>query len=215
MARVVVAAVVMAIAAWIASAPAAPAAPAAAPVDVPQLWHYEGDVRALGFTPDGRTLVTAGWTEEHRQWDQDVPVEVRTWDWARGVQKSSATIKPPVIACAAVSPDGTLLATGGGEFKAPGEVALWEVSTGRRVRLVGEHPAVGEHQGTPRALAFSPDGSLLATAGASLRLWKTASGALVRDFGAAKVAGLSALAFSPDGKTLACGSDMFAILCGP
>lgn len=213
MARIVVGVIVIAVAAWPAVAPAAPAA-AAAPVEAPRLWHYEGDVRSLGFSSDGRTLVSAAWPGE-RQWDQDVPVEVRTWDWASGVQKSSVTIEPRVVACAAVSPDGALVATGGGKYGEPGEVALWEVSTGRRVRLVGEHPPVGEDQGTPRALAFSPDGSLLATAGASARLWKTATGAFVRDFGPGKVAGLSALAFSPDGRTLAWGSGVFAHLCGP
>jgi WD40 repeat protein len=49
--------------------------------------------------------------------------------------------------------DGSFLASGGGD----GRIVLWDTRTGRRVQ---DFPG---HDGIVRALAFSPDGRLLAS----------------------------------------------------
>jgi WD40 repeat protein len=59
------------------------------------------------------------------------------------------------------SPDGRLLATGGGEASRSGDVHLWEAASGRLLQTWAER-----HADTVFALDFSPDGKWLASGGA-------------------------------------------------
>jgi WD40 repeat protein len=74
-------------------------------------------------------------------------------------------------------------------------VRLWDPSTGK------ERGALAGHKGEVTALAFSPDGKLLASGGDdTVRVWDPAARRAVRTFAFSAVRGV---AFSPDGKRLA------------
>ena len=105
----------------------------------------------------------------------------------------------------AFSPDGKTLATAHSYNADPGEVKLWDVSTGVHIATL---PVADKGVVT---LAFSPDGKLLAGRAHPLAgplsswqiiLWDVASRREARTF-RGHTGRISALAFSPDGKTLA------------
>lgn len=155
----------------------------------------------LAFSADGKTLAAA--SERHR---------IAVWNAATGRllhQLDGGEKELDLTVPIAFSPDGRLLASGGlGE-----SFHLWDVKTGKEQRLFTVQPPrpKGKNEASPRyglvrAVAFSPDGQLLASAANSspLRLWEAATGKEVRSFPGYRF-GSDVLAFSPDGKTLACG----------
>ena len=99
------------------------------------------------------------------------------------------------------SPDGRLLASGGG--REGGEIFVWEAYSGERVQALAEHPGVAF------AVAWSLRGEMLVSGGSDgrLRWWEIQSGECmqVRE---AHQGIVQALKVSPDGSMLAsCGDD--------
>ena len=107
--------------------------PAGHPADSPHpalklrhtLQGHTGNVFRMALSPNGRILASPSGDQT-----------VRLWDVENG--RLLLTIEhPAVVACAAWSPDGTMLVTGtGGEYT---RVYLWEATTGRRILVLGEH----------------------------------------------------------------------------
>jgi eukaryotic-like serine/threonine-protein kinase len=171
-------------------------------------------VIALAYNRDGTRLaaVVAGVIRSVQIWDlttEHDPVVIT--DWREG------------LASVTFSPDGKLLATGGGNppeiiqvpagKSVPPEsdartIRLWDPATGKEVR------ALRGHVGSIYALAFSPDGTTLATAGADrdVRIWDVATGE-PRVTLHGHSAAVFGLAFSPDGKLLASASADRTIRC--
>lgn len=102
------------------------------------------------------------------------------------------------------SPDGTLLATGGGLASRSGQLRIFKVADGQLAREV---PAA--HRDTIHGVRFSPDGQWLATASADrlVKLFRVSDGSPVRTF-EGHTHHVLGVAWSLDGKLLAsCGGD--------
>ena len=78
---------------------------------------------------------------------------------------------------------------------------LWDVAAGR------EGVTLGGHEGWVAALAFSPDGSLLATGShdQTIKLWDSSTGWELTTL-SGHTGNVYSVAFSPDGTLLASGS---------
>src|SRR5262249_1688757 len=148
-----------------------------------------GRIETLAFSPDGRTIATGG---------PDHVVNLLDAGTARlllPLRGHSAD-----VGCVAFSPGGKLLATARGDPDLNGHVKLREVATGAL------YAAFAGGRGWAVAVAFSPDGRTLASAGwqGVMRLWdvqeRRPTATLRRH-----EHWVRCLTFSPDGKTLAPG----------
>jgi WD40 repeat protein len=158
---------------------------------------FGGDaIKAITFLPDGKGLVEADYTGRVRVWDLGGPA-VR-----------SAFGTAPSLEAVALAPGGGFLAAGGtsqvGDKAAP-RVKLYELPAGKP-----RGPAL-EHVANVYALAFTPDGKLLAAGGDKLgedppavTVWDVATGQKHATLKGPE-APVKTLAFSPDGKLLASG----------
>jgi WD40 repeat protein len=151
------------------------------------LKEHDTGLSDIGFSPDGRTIVTA-----------DAHGAVKIWDAINGTVLSEPTAATGVRAWeASWSPDSAFVAVGG----ADGVVTIISAASGK---IVKTWDCAG---GPARHVTFSPDGKLLAASTtARVYVWRVASGEEVATMADHKEA-ISALAFSPDGKRLASGSD--------
>ncbi len=176
----------------------------------------------MAFSPDGRMIVTGGnrvittdpWRSEGI---------VRLWDTQTGEHIRTLTGHKRHVHSVAFSPDGRTIATGGSIAFAKdgstidGVVRLWDTRMGEHIRtLTG-------HRGIINSVAFSPDGTLLASGGIDkpVRLWDVKTGQQIRTLGEGgpgysagprdlegggfigSFGPVDCVAFSSDGRTLA------------
>jgi WD40 repeat protein len=142
--------------------------------------------KAMVFSPDGRFLATANGARS----------EVVVWDRADRRERLILSSYSPILSLA-FSPGGRYLAAG--EMGDRALVRVWDLETGRNSFVLDGS------KGHVVSVAFSPDGSTLATAAMyemGIRLWDMSSGRLCRVI-SGHPSGTNSVAFSPDGTTLA------------
>src|SRR5262249_20192471 len=124
---------------------------------------HSASVGRMAWSPDGRLLITPAIDGTFRLWDSESgklllrsgsepELYHRTADLETekpGTQRDAS----PFVNCAAWSPDGWRFATGYGD----GSIRIWDVSSSSSQGKLKAHEA-----GIP-SLAWSPDGSLLAS----------------------------------------------------
>ena len=107
----------------------------------------------LAFSPDGKTLVTAGGRQIH------------VWDVEKMKERHAISTHRKTILSLAMSPDNKHFATS----DADDEVRIWSIADGKRVGEI-EH-----EQGEVHSVAYSRSGRTIATGGkdGTIKLWST------------------------------------------
>jgi WD40 repeat protein len=195
--------------------------------------HFE--IEALAFSPDASVLAIGTNAGQVKLFKARTGELVRSLDDGQGKLTDQETPEEfhslpramGKVDALAFSPDGSLLATCGGSFgdfpvvpariergglagKGTDRLKVWDVKSGTL-----KHTLVGHRHA--HAVAFSPDGKLLASAGRwdgsdrgnGVILWNPESGTKVRALSTPANGGTHSIAFSPDGKLLAIGSIVF------
>ncbi len=160
--------------------------------------NFGSPVTSIAFAPQGDSLAVTG-----------VDAALWLYDW-----RSGKDIRAFRGACSAVehmawSRDGKLLATVPDDhYTFKYLIHVWDCQTGKEAkRLAG-------HKGEVCAVAFSPDGTTLASGdgGGVIKLWDMKAGVEIFSGAVSKQPGvhrIAALTWSADGRTLACASGDF------
>src|SRR5262245_2455369 len=153
-----------------------------------------------GGGPAAKGVVSVAWAQKRTLMTATRDGRVRLWGDA-GASQPRELVHGGAIRAAAISTDGTLVATAGVDKNA----RLWDLRRGSSRTI----PQPGE----VNAVAFSPSGKILATAsGNTAYTWMTSDGTGLRAFEPGGEAGtVTGIAFGPEGGLLATSSeDSFA-----
>jgi WD40 repeat protein len=161
--------------------------------------RHQEIVQVALFSPDGRTVFTAGSAESIG--NRGPATEISLWEVATGKRRGRPLRNAGEVSTAALSPDGRTIVAGG-----RGGGRLWDTATGLPV---GDPLGRVGSQDFERALdqvAFSPDGAIIFGEGSGwVRSWDAATG---KPLGQPLPRGAPGVwAVSPDGKTLLQGAE--------
>src|SRR5205085_3975813 len=143
----------------------AAAANPAAPYNMPaamagMAYGGTGSVDAIAFSPDGRFIATGGKEIENN------------FDPSSMMAAAMANARNPKAAAQTQAQMQAMMQSMQGNAKASGPVHVWDVATGQEVRVLRGHEA------EVKAITFSADGRLLASAATdnTLKLWDATTG---------------------------------------
>jgi WD40 repeat protein/serine/threonine protein kinase len=111
---------------------------------------HDGRVHNVAFCPDGRRLATVGQDQATKVWDVSTRKVLLTLKEKGGASPPGGVDTGAV----AFSPDGQHVAS----VACSEKVTIWDAHTGKVARTLGDHPA------RVKAIAYSPDGTLLVCA---------------------------------------------------
>ncbi|HLO83496.1 MAG TPA: serine/threonine-protein kinase [Nostocaceae cyanobacterium] len=150
-------------------------------------------IKSLAFSPDGQLLASGSWDKT-----------IKIWDVKTGQEISTLTGHQLKIHAIAFSPQGNILASGSSDRT----IRLWSLQNFTNPELKNHpgHKLLGTlagHTWAVLAVAFSPDGQILATGSDdnTIKLWEVNTGQLISTL-VGHSWSVVALAFTPDGETL-------------
>jgi WD40 repeat protein len=147
-----------------------------------RLTGHKDRITSIAFSPDGKTLVSEGIDD----------VNLHLWDVATGIEKRKLKKNQERGIQAAFSPDGRIIAS-----VATDGVYLWEAATGKQLHFLKDRWG---------ALAFSPDGFLLALVDEKLCLLDPVTTKEIGQHDGGRQAWGHSAAISPEGRLLALAS---------
>jgi WD40 repeat protein len=161
------------------------------------LGQYTNRVVDLAFSPDGAWIAVAGRAQGARSVDDEAVL--------LSADQRQKMLKLTGRTTVAFSPDGQKIATAAPASSDPGKkIIISDAATGAELLALrsDSHGLLA----SVAAIAFSPDGTLLAAGGMNLpsggSIWNAVTGQYVRSLKASKA---DCLAFSPDGTRVALG----------
>jgi WD40 repeat protein len=193
--------------------------------------EHQGPVLTVAVSRDGKTMLTGGWDNTARLWEDDGTPRgdpwqhqaavgsaafgpdgrlalihtydgvARQWDVAAGKPLGEPFPHKPV-SVAVWSPDGRTVLSGG----ADGTVLLWDAASKKPVGKPFRHEG-RIHECRILAAAFSSDGKTVVTGSndETARLWETATGKPIGE-PMRHQGWVNTVTFSPDGRTVLTGS---------
>ncbi len=178
--------------------------------EVVNSWEdFKSPVSSVAFSPDGQLLAASSWDGL-----------VRVLRTSEGSLNYALRAYTGWVRCIAFSPDGDLLGTAGFSFLPMGSwwetpIPIWKAKDGTpsgslRVGTLG---FIRGHRGSINAIAFSPDGQLLASGGndKTIKIWHIDGVLLCSIEG--HIGLVNTVAFSPDGQLLTSGDSNGTIMC--
>ena len=147
---------------------------------------HSSSVRALAFSPDGKTLASGSYD-----------TTVKLWRVADGTLLSTLTGHTSGVECLTFSPEADMLVSGAYDSTA----RVWDVASQSLLRVLDAHKY------TVLSVAFNPEGTILATGSAdnTARLWRV-DGWVSLDAGTS-LGTVDTVPLHPDGQRLTVNAD--------